>query len=55
MKYEDSKQEIEDNLRFLDEYVMEMQDMMRIKPIVTNLERIREYIDIINTKISNLK
>lgn len=54
-KHEDSKQEIEDNLRFLDEYVMEMQDMLRSHPIVTNLEKIREYIDIINTKISNLK
>ena len=47
--------EIEDNLMFLDDYVRKMQDMLKSKPIVTNLELIRQYIDTINTKISNLK
>lgn len=48
-------QEIKDDLKFLDDYVMEMQDMLRSKPIVTNLEKIRQYIDIINTKVSELE
>lgn len=48
-------QEIKDNLTFLDDYVREMQDMLKSKPIVTNLDLIRQYIDTINTKISNLK
>jgi len=48
-------QEIKDDLRFIDDYVMEMQDMLKSKPIVTNLEKIRQYIDIIGTKVSKLE
>lgn len=48
-------EEIKVYLEYLDNYVMEMQDMLRSKLIVTNLEQIRKYIDIINGKISRLE
>jgi len=50
-----SIQDIKEDLTFLDDYLMEMEDMVRSKPIVTNLEKIREYIETINKKISKLK
>lgn len=52
--HEDNIQQIKDDLRYLDEYVMETQDMLRSRPLVTILEQVRNYIDVINSKISKI-
>lgn len=48
-------EEIKVDLNFIDDYINQMQNMLKSKPIVTNLEKIREYIKTIIWKLSKLK
>lgn len=41
-------EEIKDDLEYIDDYVTQMQDMLKSKPIITNLGKIREFIEVIN-------